>query len=173
MTRLYDQFVQFMSFATTDRGRPDFTMRWRNGEWRLEAELIDAAPEVSATRVDPPYKFVARTQTRRDRIAKLLDAIEVTHPDDARMVMATCLDKLFWDPPAVGHSSVLEDRKWRAGNVTRPRMYWMRKIAPDDLWSKQGTAAEEDVRTKLLCRIFNSLSPKSKAEIIAAFMRVM
>jgi hypothetical protein len=127
---------------------------------------------VAAAPVERPYKYVAKTETRRDRVLKLLAAIDVTHPDDARMVLAMRLLNLYRDSPPVGYASVPEDKKWRAGNVTRHPSYVMHWFEAKDLWSKQGSAAEEDIRTFLLCRIFYSLSPNRKAQLVAEFKRL-
>lgn len=171
MSVSFDQFLKFFTLDEPRRMAPNFSMQWRNGAWQLEAELVDVEPETVAS-LARPYKFVAKTQKRRDRMNKLLDAIEITHPDDARMVLAASLDKLLWERPAVSEPSVLEDKKWRAGNVTRGTKRWTR-ISADDLWNKQGTAAEEAVRTLLIYRIFNSLSRESKTKIVTAFMSLI
>lgn len=171
MSRLFDRLVRFDKLDEPRRMAPDFSIKWRNGAWKLEVELIDVEPKTIASFASP-YKFVAKTEKRRDRMNKLLDAIEITHPDDARMVLAASLDKLLWEPPAVSEPSVLEDKKWRAGNVTRGTKRWTR-ISAYELWNKQGTVAEEAVRTLLIYRIFNSLSRESKTKIVIAFMSLI
>lgn len=168
MSRSFKQFVRFDKLDEPRRMVPDFSMKWRNGAWKLEVELIDVEPKTIAS-CARPYNFVAKTEKRRDRMNKLLDAIETTHPADARMVLAASLDKLLWQPPAVSEPSVLEDKNWRAGNVTHGTKRWTR-ISSNDLWDKQGTVAEESVRTQLIYRIFNSLSRESKTKIVTAFM---